>query len=101
MDAVKSLADIAYESVIKTYGMNPREIKVDSKYKLLDKDGVNTIPLGKCLVNNYEMSGHPMDPSFIRTLKFETNNDHPLLKKIIYGDNNEKINILPDTSSGG
>ena len=102
MSTVKSLADLAYEAAVQRHGMLPRNIQENTiTYSLMDKDGINLIPLGKCLENSYSVGGHPMDPTFSRTLRFEHNNDHPLLQKVIYGDNSLKVNIKPDTLSGG
>ena len=93
------MQELAYKKVAETIGSTPRDIIKGKNYKLLDSDGVNYIPLGKCLENNLEVYGHPMDLSFVRTLRFELNNDHPLLKRTIYGQDSvyyEKLNIYPD-----
>jgi hypothetical protein len=91
----KSLQDISYDAHVNKYGIPPHEITVGKKYKIIEKDGVNYTPLGKCLENSFEISGHPLDPIFVRTLKFEENHDNPILKKQYYGNSSyEKTNIV-------
>jgi hypothetical protein len=93
-----SLEDIAYNTVVQTYGTHARDIQVDKKYKLMEKDGVNTIALGKCVSTNFIPGNWSNDFTQSLEFQFETNNDHPLLKRTFYGYNlfSIIINIIED-----
>ena len=93
----KPLREIAYNIIVEQYGTKAHDIKVGTKYMIINNEEQNYIPLGKCLENNFEF-GHPCDPSFKRTLKFELNMGHPLLKTVFYGSSNLsiRVNIIED-----
>jgi hypothetical protein len=92
-----NLKEIAYDAMIQKFGTKVCDIKVGKKYMLINNTELNYILLGKCLTNYLEI-GHPIDPIFARTLKFEFNMNNPLLKTIFYGQHNicVKINIIED-----
>jgi hypothetical protein len=93
---MKTLQDIAYNTVVQTYGIQARDIQIGKQYKIMEKDGVNAIPLGKCVSSNFT-NGNWRN-GFIQSLEFqfETNNDHPLLHRAFYGYNlfSIKLNII-------
>ena len=93
-----TLEDIAYNTVVKTYGTQARDIQVGKTYKIMEKDGVNTIPLKKCLSINFTHGNWSNDFTQSLEFQFETNSDHPLLKRTLYGYNlfSIKLNILED-----
>jgi hypothetical protein len=95
---MKTLQDIAYNTVVQTYGIQAHDIQIGKQYKIMEKDGVNAIPLGKCVSSNFTNGNWSND--FIQSLdfQFETNNDHPLLQRTFYGYNlfSIKLNIIED-----
>lgn len=95
-----TLQNISYNVVVQNLGLCGKDIIVGKKYKMMCTDGVNTIPLGKCLLIIFT-PGHYVNDftnSFIFT--FEKNNDSPLLTKSLSGYDvfNTRLNILEHES---
>jgi len=94
MNKMLSLKNLSLNAAIQHIGTFANEIIVGKKYILLEEDGVNFVPLGKC-VKNISSPGYYQN-DFIPSceLEFELNNNHPLLKKSLYGSEvKSKINV--------
>jgi hypothetical protein len=83
---------------IQRIGTHANEIIVGKKYMMLEINGVNFIPLGKCMKNQYSPGYYQNDFTPSRELEFELNNNHSLLKKSLYGNYeiNSKLNVVED-----
>ena len=94
MNKMLSLKDISLNVVIQHIGTFANEIIVGKKYILLEEDGVNFVPLGKCVKKNSSPGYYQNDFTPSCELEFEMNNNHPLLKKRLYGSEvRSKINV--------
>ena len=82
---VESLQNIAYKVFVKTFGLQAKKIIIGKKYKMLCNDGVNTVPLGKCLKIDFSHGYYANDFTQSLVFTFEKNNDYPLLSKSFYG----------------
>jgi hypothetical protein len=95
MNKILSLNDISFNAVIQHIGTFANEIIVGKEYNLLEEDGVNFIPLGKCVKNVFSPGYYQNDFTPSCELAFELNNNHSLLKKSLYGSEvRSKINVI-------
>jgi len=91
---MQSLSKIAYDTFASKYGTLLSNIKENKKYNLLDMDGVNLIPLGRCINKTVNITGHSQDPTIEITFTFEFGMDNPLLQTVYYDQ--KKVNIFLD-----
>ena len=95
MNNMLSLKDLSLNASIQQIGTFANEIIVGKKYMLLEEDGVNFVPLGKCIKNVFSPGYYQNDFTPSCELDFELNNNHPLLKKSLYGSEvRSKINVM-------
>jgi hypothetical protein len=87
-----ALNDIAYNKI----GTQVRDIEVGKFYKMFEKDGVNMVDLGACIKVDFEPGHHCNDMTSTITLRFEKNNEHPLLRNCFYGYSvfSEILNVI-------
>jgi hypothetical protein len=83
--SITLLNDIAYEKTGETYGLTGDEIVKDgiTNYKLLEKDGVNFIDLGKVVSKTQITPSYHNDGANYYIIKFEKENDNLLLNSQI------------------
>lgn len=91
---MQSLSKIAYDTFANKYGTLLCNIKENKKYNLLDMDGVNLIPLGRCVNKTVNINGYSQDPTIEIILTFEFEMDNPLLQTVYYDQ--KKVNIFLD-----
>ena len=91
---MQSLNKIAYDTFANKYGTLLYNIKENKKYNLLDMDGVNLIPLGRCVNKTVNITGYSQDPTIEIILTFEFEMDNPLLQTVYYDQ--KKVNIFLD-----
>ena len=75
--SITLLNDIAYEKTGETYGLTCDEIVKDgiTNYKLLEKDGVNFIDLGKVVSKTQITPSYHNDGANYYIIKFEKENE--------------------------
>jgi hypothetical protein len=83
--SITLLNDIAYEKTGETYGLTCDEIVKDgiTNYKLLEKDGVNFIDLGKVVSKTQITPSYHNDGANYYIIKFEKEKDNLLLNSQI------------------
>ena len=91
-----TLQNIAYKVVVQKFGLCGKNIIVGKKYRMMCTDGVNTIPLGKCLIIFFTPGHYGNEFTHSLIFTFEKNNDYPLLTKSLYGNDvyNMRLNIV-------
>ena len=96
MSQVKTLEDLAYEVWVQQRGTKVINVMEGAFYKMIEKDGINLLDLGKCIKMECECPGYFNDGCGYITFTFEKNNDNKLLWKSFYGSNiyNKYINII-------
>ena len=93
---VKKLEDLAYDKVVEQIGTKVTNIKQGKFYKMIEKDGVNLLELGKCIKIECECPSYFNDGTGHISFTFEKNNDNKLLWRSFYGDSifGKFINVI-------
>lgn len=93
---IPSLQDLSYAVLVRHIGTPVLNVKTDKSYKMIEKDGVNYLDLGRC-INVFSIY-----PSWLNDgigqihLTFEKNNDHPHLFTHFYGNSvySDFVNVI-------
>jgi hypothetical protein len=81
---VKTLEDLAYAKVVQQMGTLSSKITEGKCYKMIEKDGINLLDLGKCIEIEYVSPSYFNDGTGHISFTFEKNNDNKLLRRSFY-----------------
>ena len=91
-----TLEELAYKTIVETIGTKVTDVKEGKFYKMIEKDGINLLDLGKCIIIDCESPSYFNDGMGYITFRFEKNNDNNLLWNSLCGHTifGEFINII-------
>jgi hypothetical protein len=91
-----TLEELAYKTIVETIGTKVTDVKEGKFYKMIEKDGINLLDLGKCIIIDCECPSYFNDGMGYITFRFEKNNDNNLLWNSLCGHTifGEFINII-------
>jgi hypothetical protein len=93
---MQTLQELSYAVLVQNIGTPVSKIKENKSYKMIEKDGLNYVDLGKCIKIDLEYPCYMNDGIGKIHLTFEKNNDHPHLLNHICGTMifSKSINII-------
>ena len=80
-----TLEELAYKAVVKAMGTPAADVREGKYYKMIEKDGINLLDLGKCIKVEQVFPSYGNDGMGQIHFTFEKNNDNKLLWKSLYG----------------
>jgi hypothetical protein len=82
----RTLEELAYEKIVQQMGTKLTDIKKGKYYKMIERDGVNLLDLGKCIEIECECPSYFNDGTGHISFTFEKHNDNKFLWKSFYGE---------------
>lgn len=91
-----TLEELAYKAVVETIGTIASKVKEGKYYKMIERNGVDLLDLGKCIKVVHVYPSYYNDGMGQIHFIFEKNNGNKLLCKSLYGHTifGEFINII-------
>lgn len=93
---IPTLQDLSYTALIDHIGIKVLDVKKDKLYKMIEKDGINVLDLGRCINIQIIWPCWLNDGLGQIHFTFEKNNDNPHLLNHFYGDliYSKSVNII-------